>query len=459
MDKYDITILGAGPGGYVAAIKAAQLGNKVLIIEKDRPGGLCLNWGCIPTKTLLVSARHFRDIKRSENFGIVGINQDNVKIDWEKLLKKKDSVVNKLVSGVEMLFKKNKIDHIKGEGRVIDSKTIEVNDKEIKFDKLIIATGAGIEFPKWDGIDKLLESGKVIDHKRVLGLKAQPKEIVIIGTNTYAVEFATFFNAIGTKTTLINPEKNIIPYEDKALVSSLERQLKKDGVKIVAEVSPKAFKGESLLVERKGKEETYSADNFIFMMGRKANLKGIESLDLELDKNGYIKTNDKLETNLKDVYAVGDVNGKIPLAHLASAEGIVAVENIMGIESQLNYKLVPQVVYSFPEIASVGITKEKAKEAGLDYSVGKFPLAANGMAIAEEETLGFIEIISDNAYGEIIGVHIMAPTASDMISEAVAVMNIEGTVYDLAKTIHPHPTFSEPYVEAAYDIIDKPINM
>lgn len=459
MDKYDITILGAGPGGYVAAIKAAQLGNKVLIIEKDRPGGLCLNWGCIPTKTLLVSARHFRDIKRSENFGIVGINQDNVKIDWEKLLKKKDSVVNKLVSGVEMLFKKNKIDHIKGEGRVIDSKTIEVNDKEIKFDKLIIATGAGIEFPKWDGIDKLLESGKVIDHKRVLGLKAQPKEIVIIGTNTYAVEFATFFNAIGTKTTLINPEKNIIPYEDKALVSSLERQLKKDGVKIVAEVSPKAFKGESLLVERKGKEETYSADNFIFMMGRKANLKGIESLDLELDKNGYIKTNDKLETNLKDVYAVGDVNGKIPLAHLASAEGIVAVENIMGIESQLNYKLVPQVVYSFPEIASVGITKEKAKEAGLDYSVGKFPLAANGMAIAEEETLGFIEIISDNAYGEIIGVHIMAPTASDMISEAVAVMSIEGTVYDLAKTIHPHPTFSEPYVEAAYDIIDKPINM
>lgn len=459
MDKYDITILGAGPGGYVAAIKAAQLGNKVLIIEKDRPGGLCLNWGCIPTKTLLVSARHFRDIKRSENFGIVGINQDNVKIDWEKLLKKKDSVVNKLVSGVEMLFKKNKIDHIKGEGRVIDSKTIEVNDKEIKFDKLIIATGAGIEFPKWDGIDKLLESGKVIDHKRVLGLKAQPKEIVIIGTNTYAVEFATFFNAIGTKTTLINPEKNILSYEDKALVSSLERQLKKDGVKIVAEVSPKAFKGESLLVERKGKEETYSADNFIFMMGRKANLKGIESLDLELDKNGYIKTNDKLETNLKDVYAVGDVNGKIPLAHLASAEGIVAVENIMGIESQLNYKLVPQVVYSFPEIASVGITKEKAKEAGLDYSVGKFPLAANGMAIAEEETLGFIEIISDNAYGEIIGVHIMAPTASDMISEAVAVMNIEGTVYDLAKTIHPHPTFSEPYVEAAYDIIDKPINM
>lgn len=459
MDKYDITILGAGPGGYVAAIKAAQLGNKVLIIEKDRPGGLCLNWGCIPTKTLLVSARHFRDIKRSENFGIVGINQDNVKIDWEKLLKKKDSVVNKLVSGVEMLFKKNKIDHIKGEGRVIDSKTIEVNDKEIKFDKLIIATGAGIEFPKWDGIDKLLESGKVIDHKGVLGLKAQPKEIVIIGTNTYAVEFATFFNAIGTKTTLINPEKNILSYEDKALVSSLERQLKKDGVKIVAEASPKAFKGESLLVERKGKEETYSADNFIFMMGRKANLKGIESLDLELDKNGYIKTNDKLETNLKDVYAVGDVNGKIPLAHLASAEGIVAVENIMGIESQLNYKLVPQVVYSFPEIASVGITKEKAKEAGLDYSVGKFPLAANGMAIAEEETLGFIEIISDNAYGEIIGVHIMAPTASDMISEAVAVMNIEGTVYDLAKTIHPHPTFSEPYVEAAYDIIDKPINM
>jgi dihydrolipoamide dehydrogenase len=415
MDKYDIAILGAGPGGYVAAIKAAQLGNKVLIIERDSPGGLCLNWGCIPTKTLLVSAKHFRDIRRSESFGIVGINQDELKIDWDKLLQKKDSVVNKLVSGVGMLFKKNGIEHIKGQGKVVDKNTIQVNDKTIQFDKLIIATGAGIEFPKWDGIDKMLESGKVIDHKGVLGLKTQPKEIAIVGNNTYAVEFATFFNAIGTKTTLINPEKSIIPYEDKGLASTLERQLKKDGVKIVSEATPKSFKDGALVVERKGKEETYSADNFIVMIGRKANTKGLEILQLELDEKGYIKTNNKLETNLKDVYAIGDVNGKIPLAHVASAEGIVAVENIMGIESSLNYNLVPQVVYSFPEIASVGISKERAKEDGLDFSVGKFPLAANGMAIAEEETVGFIEVISDNAYGEIIGVHIMAPTASDMI--------------------------------------------
>lgn len=459
MDKYDIVILGAGPGGYVAAIKAAQLGNKVLIIEKDSPGGLCLNWGCIPTKTLLVSAKHFKDIKRSESFGIVGINQDEVEIDWEKLLKKKDSVVNKLVTGVTMLFKKNGIDHIKGQGKVIDSKIIEVDGKKFEFDKLLIATGAGVEFPKWDGIDKMIESGKAIDHKGVLELKSQPKEIVIVGNNTYAVEFATFFNAIGTKTTLINPKKGIIPYEDKTLASTLERQLKKDGLKIISEANPKSFRDGSLVVEKKGKEETYSADNFIVMMGRKANLKGLENLKLELDEKGYIKTNEKLETNLKNVYAIGDVNGKIPLAHVASAEGIVAVENIMGIESKLNYNLVPQVVYSFPEIASVGVTEAKAKEAGIDYSVGKFPLAANGMAIAEEETVGFIEIISDNLYGEIIGVHIMAPTASDMISEAVALMKIEGTVYDLVKTIHPHPTFSEPFVEAAYDIIDKPINM
>lgn len=459
MDKYDIAILGGGPGGYVAAIRAAQLGNKVLVIERDRPGGLCLNWGCIPTKTLLVSARHYKDIKKSESFGIVGINQDEVKIDWDKLLQKKDSVVNKLVTGVTMLFKKNGIDHINGEGKVIDGRTIRVNDKTIEFDKLIIGTGAGIEFPKWDGINKMLEKGKVIDHKGVLGLKDQPKEVVIIGSNTYAVEFATFFNAIGTKTTLINPEKTIIPYEDKTLASSLERQLKKDGVKIVSEASPKSFKDDSLLVERKGKEETYTGDYFIVMMGRKANLSGVEALKLDLDKNGYIKTNDKLETNLKNVYAIGDVNGKIPLAHVASAEGIVAVENIMGIDNKMNYNLVPQVVYSFPEIASVGITKERAKEEGLDFSVGKFPLAANGMAIAEDETTGFIEVISDNAYGEIIGVHIMAPSASDMISEAVAIMQIEGTVYDLVRTIHPHPTLSEPYVEAAYDIIHKPINM
>ena len=459
MDRYDIVVLGSGPGGYVAAIKAAQLGAKVALVENDRLGGVCLNWGCIPTKTMLVTARHYLDILKAEEFGIKGIDTENLHVDWNLLLERKDSVVNRLVSGIESLIKKNKIDYFNGMGSLVNKNQIEVNGETIDFDKLIIATGASSKYLDIPGLDQVVKSGKAIDSFGVFQLEDIPDEIVIIGATFYAIEFASLFASIGSKVTLIHRDKQILPFTENELAKTLERQLKKDGIKIVSEADFKEVRSEEIIVERKGKEASYSGDKYLLFLGTKANLNGLESLNLKLNPRGFIETNDKMETSVAGVYAVGDVIGKWPLAHVASAEGIVAAENIMGLESSLDYNLLPSVVYSFPELASVGITEEEAKEKGLDYKVSKFPLMANGMAIANGETTGFVKIISDNQYGEIIGVHIMASHASDMISKAVALMQIEATVYDLAKTVHPHPTFAEAMVEAAYGAIDKPIHI
>ncbi len=459
MKSYDVVVLGGGPGGYVAAIKAAQLGASVLVIEKDALGGVCLNWGCIPTKALLITAKHYKEVLRSKDFGIIGVDPDKVSVDWKLMISRKDDVVKKLVSGITMLFKKNKIDFISGMGTVINKNEIQVNDEHFNFKNLIIATGARSNFPDIPGLQESLKSGMTIDSKGALLLEEIPKEIVILGGNTYAVEFATLFNAIGSKVTLIHSGKTILPYSESEGAILLERTLKKDGLKIINNAEIKEFTEEGVLVTHKGEDKVFKADKNLVFLGINPNLKGVESLELKQTLLGFIESNDKMETSVNNVYAIGDVNGKYPLAHVASAEGLVAAENIMGVESKLNYNLVPTGVYSFPELASVGMTEEQAKNKELDFTVSKFPLAANGMAIAEGETVGFVKLISDNKYGEVLGVHIVAASATEMISKAVAIMQLEGTIYDLAKTIHPHPTFSETLVEAAYGAIDKPIHM
>lgn len=459
MKKYDIAIIGAGPGGYVAAIRAAQLGSKVLVIDKNKLGGACLNWGCIPTKSMLISAKHYKDVLRSEDFGIVGVDTDKVKVDFPKLLKRKDKVVNRLVTGINGLFKKNGIDYINSEAKNIGNNSLEIDGDKVEFDNLILATGARPSYGDIEGLDKFIDEGKAISSKQVMDLEEIPNKLVILGNTNYAIEFATLFNAIGSEVTLIHDGDRILPYDEKEAASTLERQLKKDGLKIVSKAKFKSFKDSSLIVEVKDKEKIYEADLFIPFLGMEGNLQGLDNLGLDLNDKGFIKTDEKLQTNLKNVYAIGDVNGKYPLAHVASAEGIIAVENINGIGRKINYNLIPKGVYSFPEIASVGITEEEAKEKDLDYTVSKFPLQANGMAIAEDETVGFVKLISDNQYGEIIGAHIVAEKATDMISKLVAIMQIEGTVYDLAHTVHPHPTLSETIVEAAYGAVDKPIHI
>lgn len=459
MTNYDVLILGGGPGGYVAAIKAAQLGAKVAVVEKERLGGVCLNWGCIPTKTLLKTAKLYKDIQKADSFGIIGVDISSIKVDWKLLLKRKDRVVNQLVNGIYGLFKKNKIDLYEGKGTILNKNQIEVNGQVITGKNLIIAIGAGDSSPPIIGLDHMVKKGKAINSKGALQLEEIPKDLVIVGGGVIAVEFATLFNALGSNVTIIQRSNRILSGVESEMATTLEKHLKREGVNILTSSKLISFSDDGVKIEHKGEEKIIKGDKYLVSLGVKPDLSQFKNLDLEIDEKGFIKTNDKMETSIKGVYAIGDLNGKFALAHVASAEGIVAAENIMGIESRLNYNIVPQCVYSFPELASVGLTEEAAKEKGLDVTVSKFPLAANGKALAEGESLGFVKIIADNQYGEILGVHIMAPHATDMIAEAVTAMQLEGTVYDLAKVIHPHPTLSEIVSEAAHGAIDKPIHI
>lgn len=459
MKKYDLIILGGGPGGYVAAIKAAQLGAKVAVVEKDKLGGVCLNWGCIPTKTLLKTAKLYKDIQKSESYGIVGIDMSNVSVDWQLLLKRKDRVVNQLVSGIYMLFKKNKIDLYEGKGTILNKNQIKVNDETIRGDNLIIAIGAGDSMPPITGLEAAIKSGKVINSKGALELEKIPKDLIIIGGGVISVEFATLFNALGSNVTLIQRSDRILSAVEPEMATTLEKHLKREGVNILTSTKIKSITEEEVVIQHKGETKVFKGDKYLVSLGVKPDLKEMSNLDLKIDSKGFIITDEKMETSIKGVYAIGDLNGRFALAHVASAEGIVAAENIMGIDSKLNYNIVPSAVYSFPELASVGMTEEEAKSKGHDITVSKFPLAANGKALAEGETLGFVKIISDNQYGEILGTHIMASNATDMISEAVVAMQLEGTVYDIAKAIHPHPTLSEIMAEAAFGAIDRPIHI
>lgn len=459
MKEYDVLILGGGPGGYVAAIKAAQLGAQVAVIERDELGGICLNWGCIPTKAMLKTAKLYEDILDSQDFGISGIEKDSIGIDWKQLLRRKDRVVKRLVTGIHSLFKKNKIDLYKGTGTVINKNEIRVGNQVLKGKNLILATGAKTYYPKISGLEKAFNAGKLIDSKGALLLEEIPKELIIVGNNNYAVEFVSLFNALGSKVTLIHDGDRILPYMEEEMVKTLERHLKKKKIRLVPKARVKEITSKGILVESKGKEIKYDADKYLFSLGIRPQIEAFKDLGLKLDSKGFVKTNDKMETSIEGVYAIGDINGKYPLAHVASAEAIVAAQNIMEKSSNFDYKLVPQALYSFPELASVGLTEKEAKDKGLDYTTSKFPLIANGKALVEGERVGFLKIISDNEYGEIIGVHIMSNHATDMISKAVGIMKIEGTVHDLAETIHPHPTTSEIFLEAALGAVDQPIHM
>ena len=459
MNKFDLIILGGGPGGYVAAIKAAQLGAKVAVIEKEKLGGVCLNWGCIPTKTMLHTAKLYLDILNGEEFGIVGIDTSNIKVDWDLLIKRKDKVVDRLVSGIYTLFRKNKVTLYEGMGIVLNKNEIEVNGEILWAKDLILATGAKEYYPEIDGLEESIKSGNIINSKGALSLKEIPEDLVVVGGGVIAVEFATLFNSLGSNVVLIQRSNRILTTVEREMATTLERQLKKDGIKILTNTKLKSISEDGVLIEHKGKEKIFKGDKYLVSLGLKPRLDGIKNLNLKLNSKGFVETNERMETSVDGVYAIGDLNGKYALAHVASAEGIVAAENIMGRESTIDYNIVPSCIYTFPELASVGLTEEEANEKEIDYTVSKFPLAANGKALAVGETTGFVKIISDNEYGEVIGTHIMAFNATDLISEAVVTMQIEGTVYDIAKAIHPHPTVSEIIMEAAHGAIDKPIHI
>jgi len=458
MKTYDIIIIGSGPGGYVAAIKARHLGKSVAIIEKEDIGGVCLNIGCIPTKTLLRSAKVYQTIIHSEDYGITIDDKNKVKFDWKKILDRKDKIVRKLTGGVKMLLEKNGVDIYQGYGKVIDNTTVEVNKETLKTKNIILSVGASPIIPPIPGVKEALEKGILMTSKEILSIKSVPKSLAIVGGGVIGIEFATIFSSFNTEVTIIEKADNILLNVDDEIRDAYLKILKKANIKIITSATVTKVDDNKVTYKKDDKEIEVNAEKILMSVGMKANVSGLEHLNLEMTKQG-IKVNNKLETSQKGIYAIGDVNGNLMLAHVASAEGIIAVENISGKESKIDYNKSPSAIYGFPEIAMVGITEQMAKDKKLDYKVSKFPLSANGKALAEGEAEGFIKLIIDKKYGEILGLHILASHATDLISEAVVTMELEGTVYELAKSIHPHPTLSEIIMEAAHGAIDKPIHI
>jgi dihydrolipoamide dehydrogenase len=449
MEKYDIGIIGGGPGGYVAAIRAAQLGLKTAVIEKDVVGGTCLNRGCIPTKTYLKHTELIHELKRMDEFGIM---VEGYSLDWKKMRERKNKVVNKLTGGIRGLFKKNGVDLIKGMAEVINEHEINISaDKNEKIwaENIIIATGSAPIMPGLKGMDL----PGVISSKEALDLDELPERIVIIGGGVIGVEMASIYSSLEVEVTIVEILDDILVNFDKEMVNILKKNLKKHGVKLLtsSKVTEIVEKDDELIVKIESeKTDQIITDKVLAAVGRKPVFSGIENLGLEME-NGFIKVDSHMETSIAGIYAVGDVTGGMLLAHEASAEGIAAVKNIKG-DYELRDNLIPNCVYSLPEIASVGMTEEEAEDEGYQVNVGRFPFKASGKAIAAGHEEGFVKIISDKKWDQILGAQIIGPHATDLIAEAAIAIKLESTSEVLANTIHAHPTLSESVKEAAEDV-------
>lgn len=451
----DLVVIGSGPGGYVAAVRASQLGLKTICVEKSELGGICLNWGCIPTKALLKSAEYVHFLKEAKNFGF---EIKDYQINFNGVIKRSRDVANRMSNGVAFLFKKYKVQLVKGWARFQDKNKIEVVDESgnvtdmINTKYTIIATGAKPRmFP---GIE--VDRQRILTSKEAMILNEIPGEIIIMGAGAIGVEFAYFFNSFGSKVTLIEMMDRILPVEDEEISKELEKHFKKDGIRIltkskVVSAKVKDSQVEVVISKHEGKEEVLKADYALNAIGIEANIVdiGLEKIGVNLEK-GFIKVNEYMQTNVEGVYAIGDVAGPPWLAHKASAEGIVAVEKIAGLNPHpINYKNIPGCTYCQPQVASVGMTEKEAKEAGFDVRIGKFPYTANGKAHGIGEARGFVKLVIDNKYGEILGAHMIGPDVTEMIAELTLARNLEATAHSLIKTIHPHPTLSEAIMEAA----------
>lgn len=442
---YDIIIIGAGPAGYVSAIRAAQVGLKTLVIEKNNVGGMCLNWGCIKTKALIESAKLYDKIKTAENFGIEGIELKKLSFNWEKAVKRADAFVRRLTSGIQYLFKKNNIDIIIGTAIITSKNTVTVDNRSIEGKNIIIATGS---YP-----EKLLNNIEYTDIENLWKFKDLPKNIAVYGKGGTAIEIAQFLSMIDRNVSLIFPDDNVLPDIDDFLKNWILKKLKTDKINIVySDEIKNQGKG---IIEAGGQK--IEAELLINASWRKA-IKPKTEIEIETTENGYIKTNDAFQTNEPSIYAIGDVNGKSYLAHIASTQGIWVINQLKGINTDINLNLYPYNIYTSPEIAQIGMTEKQIKEAGIDYKISDFPLSANGKALTEDSYEGQIRLLSDKQYGEVLGVQIISNNATDMIAEAAAYMQLEGTIYDVAQTIHAHPTISEIFVEAGFDAIDKAIH-
>ena len=465
-EKYDIAVLGGGPGGYVAAIRAGQLGLKTVVIDKDRLGGICLNWGCIPTKSLLKNAEIFDTVKNhGEDFGITA---RELTFDFTKIIKRSRNISERITSNVEILVKKNKVDRIKGFGKLVSKNQIDILDdsgkkvQSVNADGIIIATGARPRAVSSIPIDRK----SIITSTEAMNLPEQPKELIVVGAGAIGIEFAYFYSVLGTKITIIEMLDSILPIEDKEVSGTLARSFRKRGIEIYtkASVEKAEVKGKKVevTISTDGEKKKLTADKVLSAIGVTGNVEGfgLEELGIELYKNHIKVDKSTYETNVKGIFAIGDVIGPPWLAHVASAEGIHCVEKIKGLNPpDINYETIPGCTYCQPQVASVGLTEAKAKEKGYEVKVGKFPFMASGKAFAVGEREGFVKFVTDAKYGEILGVHIIGSEATELIAEATLAKTLEATTESVIKTIHAHPTLSESVMEAAAAVYGESIHI
>ncbi len=461
--KYDIIIIGSGPGGYVTAIRASQLGFKVAVVEKENLGGICLNWGCIPTKALLKSAQVYDYLKHVDEYGL---KAEAIDKDFNAVIKRSRDVADGMSKGVQFLMKKNKIDVIDGFGKIKTGKKVDVTDAEGKVteysaNNIIIATGArSRELPN------LPQDGKkVIGYREALTLPKQPEKMIVVGSGAIGVELAHFYHSMGTEVTIVEFLPNLVPLEDIDVSKQFERSFKKSKIKVMTNSSVESVdtsgKGVKAIVKTKKGEVILEADIVLSAVGIKSNLEniGLEDVGIITDRD-KILVNDFYQTNIPGYYAIGDVVPGPALAHVASAEGITCVEKLAGLHTEtIDYGNVPGCTYATPEIASVGLTEAQAKEQGYELKVGKFPFSASGKAKAAGTPDGFVKVIFDAKYGEWLGCHMIGAGVTDMIAEAVLGRKLETTGHEVLKTIHPHPTMSEAVMEAVADAYGEVIHL
>jgi len=449
---YDLVVIGSGPGGYVAAIRASQLGLKVGVVEKAELGGICLNWGCIPTKALLKSAQVFEYIQHAKDYGI---NVGESSADFGAVIGRSRGVANGMSKGIQFLFRKNKIDHIAGYGKLLAPGKIEVtaadNTKStVEAKSIILATGArSRELPNLP-----IDGKKIVGYRQAMVLENQPKKMVVVGSGAIGVEFAYFYNAMGTEVTIVEYMPNIVPVEDEEVSKQLEKSFKKAGINILTNASVESVdtsgEGCKVKIKKANGEEFIDCDVVLSAVGIATNLEnlGLEELGVAVEK-GRVITDDFYQTNVPGIYAIGDIVKGPALAHVASAEGIICVEKIAGHHPEpLDYKNIPGCTYCAPEIASVGLTEKEAREQGRDIKIGKFPFSASGKASAGGVKDGFVKVIFDAKYGEWLGAHMIGANVTEMIAEVVVARKLETTGHEIIKSVHPHPTMSEAIMEA-----------
>tara|TARA_Y100000588_G_scaffold108648_2_gene119105 strand:+ start:2253 stop:3650 length:1398 start_codon:yes stop_codon:yes gene_type:complete len=450
--EYDLIVIGGGPAGYAGAIRAGKLGKKVACVEMERPGGTCLNWGCIPSKALLKSAELYQKMMHAADFGL---RAESVGFDFEQVVGRSRKVAEQMAVGIEFLFKKNKVDHIRGQGQVTESSTVEIKDgpdegKTLKAQNILLATGCKMRpFP---GLE--LDGERVMTSREALAQTKQPKSILIIGAGAIGVEFAYFYNALGSEVILVEVLDQILPIEDLEVSKLLRRSFKKQGIKVHVgtRVENVAFSNSGLTAELvKGESSsTIEVDVMLSAIGVTPNLEGAVGSGISLDESrGYLKVDDRYATNVEGIYSAGDIIGPPWLAHVATYEAIQAVNGMFGAGTPNRVTLFPSCTYCNPQVASIGQTEQAVKEGGVPYKVGKFPFVASGKAVASNASEGFVKVISAEVDGEILGVHIIGADATELIAEYALAMRMEATPLEVHETIHAHPTLSEALMEAA----------